>query len=172
MDKFPEAFDRFERDVDIDNIKTYPQLLRSFSYWAGENWKGTNKQLRALGVEAEKTGIKPILPKTYVIHGKRRVVYRSASTGHFTTREGEEYRVLLVKDIPKGYIGMNYYAAKELGIPYPYDKHTVIVKRSVLEEDVAKYRRTAKHEKVEAERMRKGEKYEMAHKQALRAESD
>jgi hypothetical protein len=57
LDEFPEAFRRFERVVDTDRIRTFDQLLISFRYWAGRNWKGTSKQVEALKNEAEKIGI-------------------------------------------------------------------------------------------------------------------
>jgi hypothetical protein len=40
MDRFPEAFERFEKDVDISNIKSYSELAYAFSYWAGKRWVG------------------------------------------------------------------------------------------------------------------------------------
>jgi hypothetical protein len=57
MDKFPEAFERFERDVSTRRIKTFEQLQLSFSNWAGSKWKDTDRQNDALAVQARKLGI-------------------------------------------------------------------------------------------------------------------
>lgn len=57
MDKFPEAFRRFEKVVDVSEIKSYVQLELTFSSWAGHKWYGTYKQKEALKVEALKHGI-------------------------------------------------------------------------------------------------------------------
>jgi hypothetical protein len=57
LDKFPEAFKRFEEVVDIDQIQTFSELRSSFSLWAGKNWKGSNEQITALEVEARRLGI-------------------------------------------------------------------------------------------------------------------
>lgn len=70
MDKFPEAFRRFERVVDTDRIRTFDQLLISFRYWAGRNWEGTRKQVEALKVEADRLGI-PVsreIPRGEIFH--------------------------------------------------------------------------------------------------------
>ena len=53
MDKFPEAFRRFENDVDVSRFESYHQLTLSFRWWAGEKWRGTPRQWEALNVEAE-----------------------------------------------------------------------------------------------------------------------
>lgn len=56
MDKFPEAFDRFESVVNVNWIKSYSELIYAFRSWAGEKWRGTTKQWAALNVEAERLG--------------------------------------------------------------------------------------------------------------------
>lgn len=58
MDKFPEAFERFESDVDIEMLDSYMELLYAFQFWAGENWQGTPKQWTAFNVEAERLGFR------------------------------------------------------------------------------------------------------------------
>lgn len=55
-DKFPEAFERFESDVDVDRFDSYMQLSLAFRWWAGRNWKGTTKQWEAFNAEAERRG--------------------------------------------------------------------------------------------------------------------
>jgi hypothetical protein len=56
MDRFPEAFERYESDVDIGKFESYQQLSLSFRWWAGQNWKGTPKQWEAFNREAEERG--------------------------------------------------------------------------------------------------------------------
>jgi hypothetical protein len=57
MDKFPEAFRRFEQKVDTDNIETWKQLQLVFGSWAGGKWKPTCKQTDALYIQAKRLGI-------------------------------------------------------------------------------------------------------------------
>jgi hypothetical protein len=57
MDKFPEAFERFEKRVHVGRIRSFDQLSLAFSLWAGKQWRGTTKQVKALKVEAAKRGI-------------------------------------------------------------------------------------------------------------------
>jgi len=96
LDKFPEAFRRFERVVDTDRIQTFDQLLLSFRYWAGHYWKGTRKQVEALKVEAMKKGI-PVPTErgpeesssrtwrneTVTVKGKTQYRFRDLKTGRF-----------------------------------------------------------------------------------------
>jgi hypothetical protein len=56
VDRFPEAFERFEEDVDIESLKSYSELIAAFRLWAGERWKGTAKQWSALNIEAKRLG--------------------------------------------------------------------------------------------------------------------
>jgi predicted glycosyltransferase involved in capsule biosynthesis len=56
MDRFPEAFRRFENDVDVGRFESYHQLTLSFRWWAGGKWKGTCRQWEALNKEAENLG--------------------------------------------------------------------------------------------------------------------
>ena len=57
MDKFPEAFSRFEEDVDVDQINSFSELRMAFSQWAGYKWLDTNRQLHALSNEARRLGL-------------------------------------------------------------------------------------------------------------------
>lgn len=57
MDKFPEAFSRFEKKVSVRQIKTFSQLTLAFSGWAGGKWAGTSRQKEALAIEANRLGI-------------------------------------------------------------------------------------------------------------------
>jgi len=60
LDEFPEAFKRFEKRVDVNRIRSFDQLTMAFSHWAGRQWRGTEKQVAALKIEAAKRGIFPI----------------------------------------------------------------------------------------------------------------
>lgn len=72
MDKFPEAFERFEEVVDVDKIHSFQELRGSFALWAGKNWKGTRKQVEGLWVEARKRGIRWEIPRyLFVPRGRR-----------------------------------------------------------------------------------------------------
>jgi len=57
MDRFPEAFERFESDVDIDRLRSYSELLYSFQWWAGQKWRGTARQWEAFNREVENLGL-------------------------------------------------------------------------------------------------------------------
>lgn len=57
MDKFPEAFKRFEEKVNTDNIESWKQLKLAFGSWAGRRWAPTFRQLDALEKQARKLGI-------------------------------------------------------------------------------------------------------------------
>lgn len=106
MDKFPEAFRRFEKRVRVDKIHSFLQLKMAFSYWAGRNWRDTRLQNEALTIEAEKRGIpvsretEPRHPRVLIgreigptpatwthkfvtVKGKRQSRYRDLKTGRF-----------------------------------------------------------------------------------------
>jgi hypothetical protein len=51
------AFERFEEDVDIREIRSFRELRLAFSFWAGKKWKETPRQIKALRVEAKRVGI-------------------------------------------------------------------------------------------------------------------
>jgi hypothetical protein len=56
MDKFPEAFRRFEKQVSLRNIESFRQLTSAMASWAGPKWMYTRKQMEALAAEARKRG--------------------------------------------------------------------------------------------------------------------
>ena len=58
MDRFPEAFKRFEHTVDTDKFKEYRELSYAFSHWAGKNWIDSYNQNLALKKEGRKLGFK------------------------------------------------------------------------------------------------------------------
>ena len=96
MDKFPEAFSRFERVVDTRRVRSFSQLELAFMYWSGENWRGTKRQHEALKIEAEKRGIPFIWEKRrsavfrrgwrherVSVRGRLQSRYRDVRTGRF-----------------------------------------------------------------------------------------
>ena len=52
VDRFPDAFDRFEERVDVDNLQSASELISSFSLFQGYN--ATSKQIDGLRNESIK----------------------------------------------------------------------------------------------------------------------
>lgn len=98
MDEFPEAFERFEKRVYVDRMKTFDQLTLAFMRWAGKHWRGTSKQIEALKVEARRIGIsvppaRPYKPRVRAPRTWRRetdklgrIHFRDVLTGRFIRR--------------------------------------------------------------------------------------
>ncbi len=104
VDRFPEAFKRFEQRVDISRLDSYRQLAYAFSWWASRRWVDSYKQNFALREEARKRGFfDAILPKyfersysrqarqswrheTVTVRGKSQVRYRDLRTGRFVEK--------------------------------------------------------------------------------------
>jgi len=59
LDRLPEAFERFKQVVNINEINSFGELRIAFSFWAGEKWLDTSKQLHALSIEARRLGLLP-----------------------------------------------------------------------------------------------------------------
>ena len=55
-DRFPEAFRRFEKTVDVKSFDDYRQLAYSFSHWSGKRWTDSYKQNLALKRMGKKLG--------------------------------------------------------------------------------------------------------------------
>lgn len=101
MDRFPEAFRRFEQVVDVNRFENYRQLAYAFSYWSGKRWVDSYKQNLALKREAYKIGIEGEIPayhkrqvqayfqqttwrhETVTVKGKSQTRYRDLETGRF-----------------------------------------------------------------------------------------
>ena len=101
MDKFPEAFRRFEDHVDVGRFESYHQLTLAFRWWAGERWVGSSRQWEALNAESENLGFNvpdyvreelndnrrhyrsPWRRETLNLKGRARNVYRDIKTGRF-----------------------------------------------------------------------------------------
>ena len=56
VDRFPEAFRRFESKVDVRSFDSYRELAYAFSHWAGKRWVDSYLQNRALKREGERLG--------------------------------------------------------------------------------------------------------------------
>jgi hypothetical protein len=63
-----------------------------------------------------------------------------------------------------GYVGMNWWAAKERGIDYPYDKNVILIWRDMTKEERLA---TMEHEIREMAKMSCGAKYYKAHAMTL-----
>lgn len=100
VDRFPEAFERFERAIPPDQFESYRELRYAFTHWAGKRWRDTWAQNVALAREAEKRGFKvsriPMYfrrPQVYAertwrhetvtVRGKPQVRHRDLKTGRF-----------------------------------------------------------------------------------------
>ena len=68
--------------------------------------------------------------------------------------------VIFTDEKISGYVGMNWWAAKERGIDYPYDKDVVLIWRDMTKEERLA---TIEHEIREMAKMSCGAKYYMAH---------
>ena len=124
MDKFPEAFRRFEQQVNIKGIRNFAPIEMMFSHWAGKKWLLTYKQSLALAREADKRGIKNITVPEWVEkqpkhrqltahsrYGKRHAVRTSGVSG--TARKGHKLSVRAVKILViHNYVKKGYSANK------------------------------------------------------------
>ena len=100
MDRFPEAFHRFERAVDLRSFRSVRELKYAFAHWAGRRWVDSYAQKRALNREIEKIVMDVIRPQRYpkrpqsfsrqtwrretvTVRGKYQIRYRDLDTGRF-----------------------------------------------------------------------------------------
>ena len=79
-DKFPEAFERYEDKVEVDDM-TFPQLITSFRNWADKKWRGSRKQVRGLAIEAKKRDITPYVEEAG---------FRDKKTGRFSDKKTKD----------------------------------------------------------------------------------
>ena len=105
MDRFPEAFRRFEKLVDMRSFKSYRELAYGFSHWANRRWVDSYRQNVALKREAERRGYRvtkiPAYSKrkpevstkrtwrreTVTVRGRTQNRYRDLRTGRFIKRQ-------------------------------------------------------------------------------------
>jgi len=100
MDRFPEAFHRFEKVVDLRSFRSARELKYAFTHWANRRWIDSYKQNLAFRIEAEKKGFEETkLPRytkrpqfysrqtwkreTMTVRGNYQVRYRDLKTGRF-----------------------------------------------------------------------------------------
>ena len=100
VDRFPEAFKRFEQVVDVDRLESYRQLAYAFTHWAGRRWINSYAQNWALRREAERRGFRDARIPTYfrrppvsarrtwrretvTVRGKPQIRHRDLKTGRF-----------------------------------------------------------------------------------------
>ena len=103
-DKFPEAFERFERsDVDISDVRDSNDLIRKFRYWI--NRGTTPKQDEALRVEAKRLGI-PIHEELIIYRA-----YERRIKPHITFHKVKG-KTRTVTRIPKGQKGAGRFAKR------------------------------------------------------------
>lgn len=68
MDKFPEAYERFEKMMHPEDVRSFQQLLMMYGEWADpRKWIPTSRQIEALRRETLKHG----LPIGYVRRERR-----------------------------------------------------------------------------------------------------
>ena len=77
-----------------------------------------------------------------------------------------KFKIIYVEEkVFGGYVGMNYFAAKEKKIYFPYSQNTILIWNG-LSTDAKRH--TILHEKYEIYQMKnKNKKYKKAHREAL-----
>jgi len=88
LDRFPEAFRRFESDVNVSRLRSYNELLSAFRWWAGWRWAGTAAQMAAFDDEAHRLGFE--VERFFPTRWRRS--YPSSSYGYETTQKAVSYR--------------------------------------------------------------------------------
>ena len=100
VDRFSEAFERFEKVVDVDRFESYTEMSYGFGHWAGKIWRDTYAQNLALKREGKRLGIedakmpmyfrKPQVSarqtwrrETVTVRGKPQIRHRDIKTGRF-----------------------------------------------------------------------------------------
>jgi len=112
MDRFPQAFPRFERVVDITQFKSYRELRAAFAYWAGFRWQNTYLQNRALAEMAQIRGFKDVFIP-YGVRGKFKPETRRRKTVSVRRRKWKrKVRVSKVKKSVSFYVKRGYSANK------------------------------------------------------------
>ena len=84
MDKFPEAFRRFERVVDIDRFDSFRELSYAFGQWAGKRWVDSYLQNKALKREGKRLGYEDVeLPKYFQAKERREKWIKAVKSGKY-----------------------------------------------------------------------------------------
>ena len=94
-DKFPEAFERYQKAIDTSQVKTFKDLKNTFRYWQRQNRLTlTRRQITGLAQQGEKQlGIKGIEKTSITVRNKPQIRFRNIGSGRFAKKEEyEEYR--------------------------------------------------------------------------------
>jgi len=78
-DRFPEAFQRFEKKTDISHVNTLDELMNEFSGWGGKKAPITKLQRKGLAIEGVKKGIDPVYQSRWF--RKERDIQYTTKTG-------------------------------------------------------------------------------------------
>lgn len=146
VDRFPEAFRRFERRVDISRFDSYKQLLYGFSWWAGKRWIDSYKQHQALAEIAREKGFLDTYIPMYHIRAEGKRVRKRRKTVTVSRRKWKRRAVKIpkVKKSVKWYVKRGYSANK---IQRKLKKRGIGIRRKTL----LKYVREAKKKPVKAD---------------------
>ncbi len=110
------------------------------------------------------------MPKKIVVRMRGNVIDipSSIKIGKANLAKHEKYlnkiSVIFTDEKISGYVGMNWWAAKERGIDYPYDKDVILIWRDMTQEERLA---TMEHEIREMAKMSCGAKYYKAHAMTL-----
>jgi len=81
-EKFQEAFERFEKVVDVNQFDSYRELWFAFRKWGAKRWRNTELQNRALAYEGEQLHFPDVaMPRAFghtVEETKKIMTYRRA----------------------------------------------------------------------------------------------
>jgi hypothetical protein len=142
MDRFPQAFRRFEREVDIRSFRSYRELAYAFSHWAGKRWVDSYAQNYALKREGIKLGFLdakiPDYFRRYTPRQKRAVRRR---------RWKRKVRVSRVRKSVNWYVKRKYSANK---IQKKLKKRGIGIRRKTL----LRYVREAKKKPLKADSLK------------------
>jgi len=107
LDKFPEAFKRFEKreEIDYDTIEDSNDLMKKFQYW--QNRRVSPKQRMAIRQIAEDKGIKITRYRP-----RRRKEERERIRRHYTVVKIKG-KSRIVARIPKGQTGAGRFAKRK-----------------------------------------------------------
>jgi hypothetical protein len=140
MDRFPEAFRRFERVVDVRSFDSYRELAYGFAHWAGFRWVDSYAQNFALRREAIERGF---LDAKIPMYFRRLTPRQKRAVRRRKWRR--KIRVSKVKKSVKWYVNRKYSANK---IQRRLKKRGIGIRRKTL----LRYVREAKGKSVKANR--------------------
>ncbi len=110
------------------------------------------------------------MPRTIIVkmRGNLIDIPRSIKIGKEDTASHENYvrqvSIIFTDQKISGYVGMNWWAAKEKGIDFPFDKNVILIWRDMTKKERLA---TIEHEIREMAKMSCGEKYDKAHAMTL-----